>query len=315
MATPNLHLQRKGFLLDHGDYQNLIPLQKNLGSSLTPLNSTSLQPIDFFDQGTPLKELKFEANLWSPGAAEQQQTRALTACDDVRGASFISMDVKAENGASFGPEISEGASTKKLKKRFDTDFDDVDSSAGLASSNEESGARTLKRPRLVWTPQLHKRFVEAVAQLGIKNAVPKTIMQLMNVDGLTRENVASHLQKYRLHLKRTHSHSLENPSTSDRLLTASPFPSLSGSPHFLSKHGDDLGPFLLPFPISMSNVSPPQMAEKLHHPLSNGDHNMYNGLIQPFACQRINHDYAFDGRMQAGSPRRQVLTLFPPNGI
>lgn len=25
----------------------------------------------------------------------------------------------------------------------------------------------------------------------------------MNVDGLTRENVASHLQKYRLHLKRT----------------------------------------------------------------------------------------------------------------
>jgi len=44
----------------------------------------------------------------------------------------------------------------------------------------------LKRPRLVWTPQLHKRFVDAVAHLGIKNAVPKTIMQLMSVDGLTR---------------------------------------------------------------------------------------------------------------------------------
>ncbi|CBI32815.3 unnamed protein product, partial [Vitis vinifera] len=27
-------------------------------------------------------------------------------------------------------------------------------------------------------------------------------MQLMSVDGLTRENVASHLQKYRLYLKR-----------------------------------------------------------------------------------------------------------------
>ncbi|KAL4203328.1 hypothetical protein AMTRI_Chr01g103470 [Amborella trichopoda] len=70
----------------------------------------------------------------------------------------------------------------------------------LLSSDEP--ARTLKRPRLVWTPQLHKRFVDAVAHLGIKNAVPKTIMQLMNVDGLTRENVASHLQKYRLYLKR-----------------------------------------------------------------------------------------------------------------
>ncbi|XP_073039377.1 transcription factor MYBC1-like [Primulina eburnea] len=73
-------------------------------------------------------------------------------------------------------------------------------SGGAAGSDEP--ARTLKRPRLVWTPQLHKRFVDAVAHLGIKNAVPKTIMQLMSVDGLTRENVASHLQKYRLYLKR-----------------------------------------------------------------------------------------------------------------
>ncbi|KAJ4838575.1 Transcription factor mybc1 [Turnera subulata] len=76
-------------------------------------------------------------------------------------------------------------------------------SADLASGGAgDEPARTLKRPRLVWTPQLHKRFVDAVAHLGIKNAVPKTIMQLMNVDGLTRENVASHLQKYRLYLKR-----------------------------------------------------------------------------------------------------------------
>lgn len=59
-----------------------------------------------------------------------------------------------------------------------------------------------KRPRLVWTPQLHRRFVDAVQHLGINAAVPKTIMQLMNVEGLTRENVASHLQKYRLYLKR-----------------------------------------------------------------------------------------------------------------
>ncbi|KAL5973392.1 PHO85 cyclin-1 [Asimina triloba] len=63
-------------------------------------------------------------------------------------------------------------------------------------------ARTLKRPRLVWTPQLHKRFIDVVSHLGVKNAFPKTIMQLMNVEGLTRENVASHLQKYRLYLKR-----------------------------------------------------------------------------------------------------------------
>ncbi|PWA46289.1 Homeodomain-like protein [Artemisia annua] len=62
--------------------------------------------------------------------------------------------------------------------------------------------RVAKRQRLVWTPQLHKRFVEVVAHLGVTKAVPKTIMNLMNVEGLSRENVASHLQKYRLYLKR-----------------------------------------------------------------------------------------------------------------
>lgn len=78
----------------------------------------------------------------------------------------------------------------------------VDSAELGSGAGSDEPARTLKRPRLVWTPQLHKRFVDAVAHLGIKNAVPKTIMQLMSVDGLTRENVASHLQKYRLYLKR-----------------------------------------------------------------------------------------------------------------
>ncbi|CAA2984372.1 late blight resistance homolog R1B-17 [Olea europaea subsp. europaea] len=64
-------------------------------------------------------------------------------------------------------------------------------------------APRLRRPQVVWTPQLHNRFVDAVAHLGIQNAVPRTILQLMSVDGLTIENVASHLMKYKLFLKRS----------------------------------------------------------------------------------------------------------------
>ncbi|XP_043693831.1 transcription factor MYBC1-like [Telopea speciosissima] len=120
---------------------------------------------------------------------------------------------------------------------------------GSATGGDEP-ARTLKRPRLVWTPQLHKRFVDAVAHLGIKNAVPKTIMQLMSVDGLTRENVASHLQKYRLYLKRMQGLSAGNggggaaglsptDAATDHLFASSPVPRQllhpgpPGSDHFL----------------------------------------------------------------------------------
>lgn len=63
------------------------------------------------------------------------------------------------------------------------------------------GGRAEKKARIAWTPELHNRFVAAVEHLGDKGAVPKAIVRLMNVEGLTRENVASHLQKYRIYLK------------------------------------------------------------------------------------------------------------------
>nr|ABG35776.1 SRR380 [Striga asiatica] len=68
--------------------------------------------------------------------------------------------------------------------------------------NENEDPATQKKPRVVWSIELHRKFVAAVNQLGIEKAVPKRILDLMNVNGLTRENVASHLQKYRLYLKR-----------------------------------------------------------------------------------------------------------------
>ena len=74
-----------------------------------------------------------------------------------------------------------------------------DSSCCVASQEE---ATQQKKPRVVWSVELHQQFVNAVNSLGIDKAVPKRILDLMGVQGLTRENVASHLQKYRLYLKR-----------------------------------------------------------------------------------------------------------------
>ncbi|EOD12938.1 hypothetical protein EMIHUDRAFT_213196 [Emiliania huxleyi CCMP1516] len=51
------------------------------------------------------------------------------------------------------------------------------------------------RPRFVWTPELHAQA--ACNTLGLDNAKPKSILKLMDVDGLTKANIKSHLQKYR----------------------------------------------------------------------------------------------------------------------
>ncbi|KAK0590824.1 hypothetical protein LWI29_032109 [Acer saccharum] len=50
---------------------------------------------------------------------------------------------------------------------------------GSSGAGSDEPVRTLERPRLVWTD----KFFDAVAHLGIKNAVAKTIMQLKNDDG------------------------------------------------------------------------------------------------------------------------------------
>ncbi|XP_055800721.1 two-component response regulator ORR21 [Solanum dulcamara] len=96
--------------------------------------------------------------------------------------------------ASSVIEGSDGVLKPQKKKREAKEEDDTEM--------ENDDPSTTKKPRVVWSVELHQQFVSAVNQLGIDKAVPKRILELMNVPGLTRENVASHLQKFRLYLKR-----------------------------------------------------------------------------------------------------------------
>lgn len=96
--------------------------------------------------------------------------------------------------ASSVIEGADGVLKPHKKKREAKEEDDTEM--------ENDDPSTTKKPRVVWSVELHQQFVSAVNQLGIDKAVPKRILELMNVPGLTRENVASHLQKFRLYLKR-----------------------------------------------------------------------------------------------------------------
>ncbi|GMN35323.1 hypothetical protein TIFTF001_005228 [Ficus carica] len=99
--------------------------------------------------------------------------------------------------AGTGNSDQNGKINKKRKDQDEDDDEDQDE-----NGHDTDDPSTQKKPRVVWSVELHRKFVAAVNQLGIDKAVPKKILDLMNVEKLTRENVASHLQKYRLYLKR-----------------------------------------------------------------------------------------------------------------
>ncbi|KAG6423705.1 hypothetical protein SASPL_114108 [Salvia splendens] len=77
----------------------------------------------------------------------------------------------------------------------DPDLKEADDTSKISSSRCKNPPGK-KKTKVDWTPELHRRFVQAVEQLGIDKAVPSRILEIMGNDCLTRHNIASHLQRF-----------------------------------------------------------------------------------------------------------------------
>ena len=110
----------------------------------------------------------------------------------------------AQQDASPPPERprSQRRAAKKVFERQESAGSDSSGAAKEESDGEEEVEGQEKKARFVWTPDLHQRFVTAVHRLGVAQAKPQAIRQLMGCDTEdeppTRQNIKSHLQKYRL---------------------------------------------------------------------------------------------------------------------
>ncbi|KAJ8527917.1 hypothetical protein K7X08_015368 [Anisodus acutangulus] len=149
-------------------------------------------------------------------------------------------------------------------------------------NNSTSTQQPHRKARRCWSPDLHRRFVNALQILGGSQvATPKQIRELMKVDGLTNDEVKSHLQKYRLHTRR--------PSPSRQATTTAP-PHLvvlggiwvppeyaataahGGAPPaatFYGPHSTSHAPsthyIAAPQPVPQEFYSTPQPLQSLHH--------------------------------------------------
>ncbi|KAL1551232.1 transcription factor [Salvia divinorum] len=128
------------------------------------------------------------------------------------GVKFTGPELKRDGGGAFHPF---------KKGRGSAVSDGTAAAPASTSSTAENGGggdkkEAQRKARRCWSPELHRRFLQALQQLGGSHvATPKQIRELMKVDGLTNDEVKSHLQKYRLHTRRpsssTHSNNAQTP--------------------------------------------------------------------------------------------------------
>ncbi|XAR65397.1 hypothetical protein NMG60_11009515 [Bertholletia excelsa] len=111
------------------------------------------------------------------------------------------VEVKRNGGGAFHPFKKEkGAGPTSAPAVTASSTGETGNGSGDKKEDKKDGQRKSRRN---WSPELHRRFLSALQQLGGSHvATPKQIRELMKVDGLTNDEVKSHLQKYRLHTRR-----------------------------------------------------------------------------------------------------------------
>ncbi|CAI9100242.1 OLC1v1037195C1 [Oldenlandia corymbosa var. corymbosa] len=140
------------------------------------------------------------------------QNQALITLPDL---ALASSDKDMEDQKNVGNNGTSGGGVKGGSDQSDSQTNNINPNNNNNNNNNNTSAtsQTHRKARRCWSPDLHRRFVNALQMLGGSQvATPKQIRELMKVDGLTNDEVKSHLQKYRLHTRR--------PSPSPQAATA-----------------------------------------------------------------------------------------------
>ncbi|KAL4301838.1 hypothetical protein GQ457_10G021100 [Hibiscus cannabinus] len=148
------------------------------------------------DRGGTGAFLPFKAN-----AVRKEEKKVMP----IPGLTFLTPGIKnpRQESGSTGSRTSCSRAISCCATNARSNFQSVPPAVLSDHYQQQQQQQTSRKQRRCWSPELHRRFVDALQQLGGSQvATPKQIRELMQVDGLTNDEVKSHLQKYRLHSRR-----------------------------------------------------------------------------------------------------------------
>ncbi|KAF7805971.1 Transcription activator GLK1 [Senna tora] len=157
----------------------------------------------FVGDGDVLPELEMDPEILAEFSAGETMNSSLASLDNQNISDKATNKEEYENKVCSDSGSGSGSGISDSNSGGGGDGEEILKQASNNSKAKKSKASQGKRKvkKVDWTPELHRRFVQAVEQLGVDKAVPSKILEIMGIACLTRHNIASHLQKYRSHRK------------------------------------------------------------------------------------------------------------------
>ncbi|GFH55965.1 hypothetical protein CTEN210_12441 [Chaetoceros tenuissimus] len=104
----------------------------------------------------------------------------------------------ADRRSSMNSSSSRASRSRRSKRSLREEISSQAESSTKSRKKKEGDNRWSKR--FNWPEKLHRDFVSAIFDVGLKNSSPSSILENMVPDDkITTERIKSHLQKYRLH--------------------------------------------------------------------------------------------------------------------
>ncbi|KAK9715288.1 hypothetical protein RND81_06G154700 [Saponaria officinalis] len=174
---------------NHINFNNVIgPNINNLGLDTKQRNGGAFLPFS----KNPKNESNFRALPELALASSEEEIRKNNESENGMNGGSMSSDNNSSRGGGNNNGVTNG------------NHQGIDGQTTATNTTTTTNSnQTHRKARRCWSPDLHRRFVNALQMLGGSQvATPKQIRELMKVDGLTNDEVKSHLQKYRLHTRR-----------------------------------------------------------------------------------------------------------------
>lgn len=222
LRSESAHIQEHGVAMneatlgvDHSLVPDLMRVYQNMSVSKTPQTRSSahgtfdsgvsndvphdaMEPLPMNDGSLPIISQQWHYGNIPIPAPYPVSNDAHNMAEEHQYATEEPSPVQADSSSS----VDQPSSTRKRPSRDSSSTGSTKRRKKSSKDKKDQDGRWTKR--FTWPDELHRDFVSAIFDIGLKHATPSSVLEQMPpLEQITTERIKSHLQKYRLHRRKS----------------------------------------------------------------------------------------------------------------